>query len=56
MANVLLDGRKARRIALAVGLSVTGTPGIIVQAKLSGHLPSARDGHSNPSTARYLSG
>ena len=41
--TVILDERKARRIALAMGLSVTGTLGILVQAKLSGHLPSGRD-------------
>jgi predicted nucleic acid-binding protein len=26
-----------------MGLSVTGTPGFLVQAKLSGHLPSVHD-------------
>lgn len=40
---VILDERKARRIALAMGLSVTGTLGILEQAKLSGHLPPVRD-------------
>lgn len=43
IATVILDERKARRIALAMGLSVTGTLGILVQAKLSGHLPSVRE-------------
>ena len=43
IATVILDERKARRIALAMGLSVTGTLGILAQAKLSGHLPSVRD-------------
>ena len=43
IATVILDERKARRSALAMGLSVTGTLGILVQAKLSGHLRSVRD-------------
>ena len=41
--TVILDDLKARRIAAALGLHVTGTPGILVQAKLAGHLPSVRD-------------
>lgn len=43
IATVILDERKARRIALAMGLAVTGTLGILVQAKLAGHLSSVRD-------------
>lgn len=40
IATVILDERKARRIALAMGLSVTGTLGILLQAKQTGQLPS----------------
>lgn len=43
IGSVILDERKARRIAAAMGLSVTGTLGILVQAKLAGGLPSVRD-------------
>ncbi len=38
--TVILDDLKARRIARRVGLAVTGTLGILLQAKASGHLPS----------------
>ena len=41
--TVILDDRKARRIATALGLTVTGTLGILVQAKIAGQLPSVRD-------------
>jgi|GEM_PF-1742308 len=37
---VILDDLKARRIALTLGLSVTGTLGILLQARQTGHLPS----------------
>ncbi len=37
---VILDDLKARRIALTLGLQVTGTLGILLQAKQSGLLPS----------------
>jgi len=37
---VVLDDRKARRIALALGMKVTGTLGILLQAKQAGSLPS----------------
>lgn len=39
---VILDDLKARRIALTLGLQVTGTLGILLQAKQSGLLPSVR--------------
>ena len=38
--TVILDDRKARRIANTLGLSVTGTLGILLQAKQTGQLPS----------------
>jgi predicted nucleic acid-binding protein len=40
--TVILDELKARRLATAVGLHVTGTLGLLVQARRSGHLPSVR--------------
>jgi hypothetical protein len=39
---VILDDLKARRIAQTLGLQVTGTLGILLQAKQSGLLPSVR--------------
>jgi predicted nucleic acid-binding protein len=39
---VILDDLKARRIAQTLGLQVTGTLGILLQAKHSGLLPSVR--------------
>ena len=41
--TVILDDLKARRIARRLGLEVTGTLGILIQAKLAGQLPSVRD-------------
>ena len=41
--TVILDDLKARRIALTLGLSVTGTLGILLQAKAAAQLPSIRD-------------
>jgi predicted nucleic acid-binding protein len=40
---VILDDLKARRIAISLGLQVTGTLGILLQAKEAGLLPSVRD-------------
>jgi len=37
-----LDDYKARRLALSLELKFTGTFGLLVEAKLSGHLPSVR--------------
>lgn len=37
-----LDDLKARRVALTLGLQVTGTVGILLQAKQVGLLPSVR--------------
>ena len=39
---VILDDLKARRIAHTLGLQVTGTLGILLQAKQTGLLPSVR--------------
>jgi|688.fasta_scaffold143615_2 predicted nucleic acid-binding protein len=39
---VILDDLKARRIARTLGLQVTGTLGVLLQAKQSGLLPSVR--------------
>ncbi|HWB04442.1 MAG TPA: DUF3368 domain-containing protein [Verrucomicrobiales bacterium] len=41
--TVILDDLKARRIAKLLGLNVTGTLGILVQAKRAGQLTSVRD-------------
>jgi len=40
--TVILDDLKARRVALTLGLQVTGTVGILLQAKQVGMLPSVR--------------
>lgn len=39
---VILDDLKARRIALTLGLQVTGTLGLLLQAKQTGLLPSVK--------------
>ncbi len=35
---LLIDERRGRRYALAVGLRITGTVGVLVQAKQAGHI------------------
>ena len=40
--TVILDDLKARRVAITLGLRVTGTLGILLQAKQTGLLPSVR--------------
>lgn len=40
---VILDDLKARRVVASLGLAVTGTLGILVQAKLAHQLPSVRE-------------
>lgn len=40
--SVILDDLKARRVALSLGLQVTGTLGILLQARESGLLPSVK--------------
>lgn len=42
ITRVCLDERKARRVALAVGLEVTGALGLLARAKVLGLLPSLR--------------
>lgn len=39
-STVILDDLKARRIATALGIKHTGTIGIIIKAKLEGHMDS----------------
>ena len=39
---VCIDDRKGRRAALAVGLRVTGSPGLLVRAKIVGLVPAVR--------------
>lgn len=41
-AAVILDDLKARRIATMLGLAVTGTLGILIQAKRAAHIPSVK--------------
>jgi predicted nucleic acid-binding protein len=36
---LLIDEKKGRKIALENGIIVTGTPGVILKAKQSGHIP-----------------
>lgn len=38
-AEIILDDRKARRIAEEMGLAIVGTAGLILRAKRDGHLP-----------------
>jgi predicted nucleic acid-binding protein len=41
-STIILDDYKARRIANQLGLNFTGTIGIIVKARLQGHIPSIK--------------
>ncbi len=41
-ANIILDDYKARKIAMQLGLDVTGTVGVIIKAKLNGIIPSIK--------------
>ena len=41
-AVVILDDRPARRLALALGLSVVGTAGILIRGKAAGFIPAVR--------------
>ncbi|MEX8546661.1 MAG: DUF3368 domain-containing protein [Mucilaginibacter sp.] len=41
-ANIILDDYKARKIAMQLGLDVTGTVGVIIKAKLKGIIPSIK--------------
>ncbi len=47
-STVILDDLKARRIATALGIKHTGTIGIIIKAKLEGHMDSIQ-----PALRRY---
>ncbi|MCO5274989.1 MAG: DUF3368 domain-containing protein [Flavobacteriales bacterium] len=38
-STLILDDQKARKVAERLGLSYTGTIGILIKAKRSGHLP-----------------
>lgn len=40
--TIILDDRKGRVVAAALGLSVTGTLGVVVKAKLQGHISSIK--------------
>jgi len=39
---IILDDNKARKVATHLGLTITGTLGIIIKAKLSGIIPSIK--------------
>lgn len=41
-SNIILDDYKARKIAMQLGLDVTGTVGVIIKAKLKGIIPSIK--------------
>ncbi len=41
-STVILDDYKARKIANRIGLTYTGTIGVIVKAKLRGYIPSIK--------------
>lgn len=41
-STVILDDLKARKIAVKLGLKVTGTIGVVIKAKLNGTIPSAK--------------
>lgn len=41
-STVILDDLKARKIAIKLGVKVTGTIGVIIKAKLNGTIPSAK--------------
>lgn len=41
-STVILDDHKARKLASRLGVKYTGTIGVIVKAKVLGHLPSIR--------------
>lgn len=40
--TIILDDFKARKVAQNLGLSVTGTIGVIIKAKLNGIIPSIK--------------
>ena len=42
-ATVILDDLKARKVAGKLGITITGTIGVIVKAKLRGTIPSAKN-------------
>lgn len=39
---IILDDYKARKLAMNIGIKVTGTVGVIIKAKLSGIIPSVK--------------
>jgi predicted nucleic acid-binding protein len=41
-ATIILDDQKARKVAEALGIKVTGTLGVLIQAKLKNVIPSIR--------------
>jgi len=41
-STLILDDFKARKVALRLGLTITGTIGIIIKAKLNGIIPSIK--------------
>lgn len=41
-STLIIDDLKARNYAIRLGLHVTGTIGVLIKAKLDGHIPSIR--------------
>ena len=52
-SRLILDDKKARRIALQLGLPITGTLAVLLRAKQQGLLASVRDVLDNLAAARF---
>jgi predicted nucleic acid-binding protein len=53
--TIILDDRKGRMVAAALGLLVTGTLGVLGKAKLQGHIPSIKPWLENLRLAGFRS-
>jgi predicted nucleic acid-binding protein len=40
--TLIIDEQKGRKFAIALGLKITGSFGVIIECKLSGHIPSVK--------------
>lgn len=52
-STLILDDYKARRIALHLGLTITGTVGVTIKAKLNGIIASIKPFAEKNSTNRF---